>query len=379
MAPALRVLIAGGGPAAVEAVLTLHEHAPDVAVELLSPETELVYRPLSVVEAFATSGLRRYPLSELERFGVTLRRGRLAGVDADAREAVTDAGERLAYDALLVAIGVRYRPAIDHAITFTGPEQIEQMHGLIQDVEGQYSHRVAFFAPPQARWTLPLYELALQTAQRATDMSVHGLELSLVTHEPAPLNVFGLSAVDLAGELLDKAGITFVSSDAPPEADRIVALGVPEAPAIPGLPPGFLRAGDDGAVEGVPGVWAAGDVTDRELKQGGLAAQQAAAAAISIAAATGAGGGADPPSAVLRAMLIAGRQAYFLRRRLDGIDPGQASHRALWWPPSKIAGERLSPFLDELDVDRPGLERRLAGERVERRETTSPEPPDPKP
>ncbi len=50
-------------------------------------------------------------------------------------------------------------------------------------------------------------------------------------------------------------------------------------------------------------------------------------------------------------MFVAHRQAYFLRRRLDGIDAGQASERALWWPPSKIAGKRLSPFLDALDVE----------------------------
>jgi hypothetical protein len=31
----------------------------------------------------------------------------------------------------------------------------------------------------------------------------------------------------------------------------------------------------------------------------------------------------------------------------------------LWWPPSKIAGKRLSTFLESLD-DRPGLERRIA-------------------
>ena len=370
---AYRVLIAGGGPAAVEAVLALREHAPAVEIELLCPDTQLVYRPLSVAEPFASAGVRRYELAELERFDVSLRRGLLAGVDVEGRQAVTGEGDRIPYDALLIATGVRYAPVVPKAITFSGPDQIEQMHGLIQDVEGRYSRRIAFYAPPEAQWTLPLYELALQTAERAADMDVSGLELSLVTHESAPVEAFGLSASDLAGGLLDKAGVRFVSSQDVPDADRVVALGAPVPPSFNGLPDGFLPTDAHGAVDGAPGVWAAGDVTHYPLKQGGLAAQQAAAAAMAIAAASGAAVEPEPLSPVLRAMLIAGRRGFFFRRRLDGIDPGQASHRALWWPPSKIAGERLAPFLDELDAGRPGLERRLAGERVKRRAVISPQ------
>jgi hypothetical protein len=53
-------------------------------------------------------------------------------------------------------------------------------------------------------------------------------------------------------------------------------------------------------------------------------------------------------------MLVAGRQSWYLRRRLDGLDLGQASHRALWWPPTKIAGLRLAPFLDSIDAETHG-------------------------
>src|SRR6185503_10058200 len=48
------VLIAGGGPAALEAALALHRLAGDrVATTLLAPEPNLTYRPLSVLSPFA--------------------------------------------------------------------------------------------------------------------------------------------------------------------------------------------------------------------------------------------------------------------------------------------------------------------------------------
>ncbi len=34
------------------------------------------------------------------------------------------------------------------------------MHGLIQDVEGGFIHKLAFVAPGRMAWPLPLYELA---------------------------------------------------------------------------------------------------------------------------------------------------------------------------------------------------------------------------
>ena len=53
----MRVVIAGGGVAALEAALALRALAEDrVSVELLAPETQFWYRPLAVTEP--TSGSR---------------------------------------------------------------------------------------------------------------------------------------------------------------------------------------------------------------------------------------------------------------------------------------------------------------------------------
>jgi sulfide:quinone oxidoreductase len=267
---------------------------------------------------------------------------------------VTIAGEELPYDALLVATGAMAKPTVSHALTFSGPGEMETMHGLIQDLEGGHIRSVAFFAPPRASWTLPLYELALQTAERARDMCLTDVAVSIVSHEEQPLAIFGDGAVDVVGSMLAERGIAFVTSHERPEADRVVALPVLAGCRIDGLPAtadGFVPVDGRGRAIGLDRVWAAGDGTDFAIKQGGLASQQAGAAADAIAAVAGYDTEDTPFEPVLRAMLIVGRTAWYLRRRLDGVDPGLVSSRAMWWPPTKIAGRYLGPFLDRIDAD----------------------------
>jgi NADH dehydrogenase FAD-containing subunit len=52
-ADALEVVIAGGGVAALETALALHELAGDrVKLTLLAPNADFVYRPMAVLEPF---------------------------------------------------------------------------------------------------------------------------------------------------------------------------------------------------------------------------------------------------------------------------------------------------------------------------------------
>ena len=74
------------------------------------------------------------------------------------------------------------------------------------------------------------------------------------------------------------------------DVDRVVTLPTLSGPAIHGLPhdaAGFLPVDPHGRVKGVTAVYAAGDATDFEIKQGGLACQQADVAAQAIAADAG--------------------------------------------------------------------------------------------
>src|SRR5215212_5881371 len=107
-----RVLVAGGGPAAIEAVLTLRELGPEFDLALLAPDPDYVYRPASTVAPFTRGDLGRYPLARLEDIGATVHRDALMRVDPSERVLRTDGRQALRYDALLVATGAQLRRAI---------------------------------------------------------------------------------------------------------------------------------------------------------------------------------------------------------------------------------------------------------------------------
>ena len=123
------VLIAGGGVAALEAALTLREVSEQRArVELLAPEPTFWYRPVAVAEPFGLGTVRHFDLGALaEDIGVGLSLGALAAVDVDRREARTQAGGTLRYDALLIACGAVPHAAIPGALTFRGPADSERI------------------------------------------------------------------------------------------------------------------------------------------------------------------------------------------------------------------------------------------------------------
>jgi sulfide:quinone oxidoreductase len=95
------------------------------------------------------------------------------------------------------------------------------------------------------------------------------------------------------------------------------------------------------------GVFAAGDATAFPIKQGGLAAQQADAVAEAIACAAGADIRPQPFRPILRGTLLTGAAARYLRADISGGagDDSTISTNALWWPPNKLCGRYLAPYL----------------------------------
>ena len=363
----LRVLIAGGGVAGLEALLALRELAgPRVATTLLTPDTEFVYQPLSVREPFAGGAATRHSLERITgELGAELLIDSLGWVAPGQHAAFTKAGTEISYDVLIVALGARREAPFPKVATFRGGEDSESVHGLIQDIEGGYSSHIAFVVPPGITWPLPLYELALQTAARAHEMGMSP-ELTFVTPEERPLGVFGPEAsADVAG-LLETAGVAVETaayaevadgrhislhpSGQTIEADRVIALPTLHGPALQGLPAdseGFIPVDSHGRVHGVKDVYAAGDGVQFPIKQGGIAAQQADAIAEVVAKMAGAP--IEPRSfrPVLRGKLLTGGKERYLKgevsRGRDGIS--EASDHSLWWPPAKIAGRYLAPYL----------------------------------
>ena len=370
------VIVAGGGVAAIEAMLALRDIAGDrVSITLVAPQEDFHYRPLSVGEPFALGNALSLPLATVARdVGAELRQDALAGVDTDAHTARLEGGEALSYDALLVAVGARRIPALEHARTFRGQEDSESVHGLIQDLEGGYCRRIVFVVPAGVVWALPIYELALMAAQRAYEMSLSDVELTIVTPEERPLGIFGHGASDDLQRMLDEAGVTVETSsraEVPEagtvvlhphgkvlEADRIVALPVTTPIPIEGLPSdhdGFIPVDLHGHVRGADDVYAAGDGIGFPVKQGGLACQQADAAAESIAAQAGASVEPTPFKPVLRGKLLTGSKPLFMRSDISGTagDDSASSGHTLWWPPVKVAGAYLAPYLSAREAQGP--------------------------
>jgi len=131
---------------------------------------------------------------------------------------------------------------------------------------------------------------------------------------------------------------------------------------------GFVSVDEHGRVIGLDDVYAAGDITSFSVKQGGIAAQQAEAAAEAIAFEAGAELTPHPFRPVLCGLLLTGMGPRYLRGELAGgaDESSQASSEPLWWPPAKIVGRYLAPFLARIaGVGTPAEPARPAGLSVE--------------
>jgi sulfide:quinone oxidoreductase len=346
----MRVVVAGAGVAGLETALALRAFAKGlVSVQLVAPETEFTYRPLAVAEPFHVAEMRRFPLERLVRAaGAELLCGTAALVEADRKTLTLETGAELAYDALVLALGARPRAGVPGELTFRGPEDSSAVAALLERATAGDVRRIAFVLPRGAAWPLPLYELALLTSEYLVSRMTRGVELVLATPEDRPLELFGQAASDAISHLLVLRGIRFMR-DEQVEADAIVTLPTLEGPRLAGVPQddrGFVPTDEFGWVLGLTDVYAAGDLTQFPIKQGGLAAQQADAVASSIAADAGASVRPAAFEPVLRGLLLTGMTPRFLRSA-RGARPSLVDTQPLWWPPGKIVGRYLSPFLAE--------------------------------
>ena len=358
-----RVVIVGGGVGAVEALLALTDLGERcLDITLVAPNERFTLRALTVASPFAAG---HHPdvgsMAEIAReTGATLKQAVVTRVDAARKRVVCADGDELEYDDLVLSPGARARQAYDPALTF-GLRDPLALNGLLADLEQGYTSSVAFVVPDAVSWPLPLYELALMTARQVHGMS-REVHLSFFTPEPAPLAIFGPEASAAMERLLADAGIV-LHCDASAtvarrrvmvpaagihlDVERIVSLPVLEGPLLSGVPTdagGFFPVDEYSRVRGTEGVYAIGDAADLLIKQGGLACQQADVAARHIAHAAGAAVEPEPLKPVLRGRLLTGGADQYLRRDL-GEAHGVADVQELWWPPAKVYGHYLGPWV----------------------------------
>jgi sulfide:quinone oxidoreductase len=375
------VVIAGGGVAAAEAAVALRDLAGDrVNIKLVAPNDDLFYRPMTVGEPFGHAKAPSIPLERIAaEHGIDLLKDSFAWVDRKTRTAHMQSGDELPYDALTLCLGATTRARFQHAITIDDRALDEQLHGLVQDVEGGYVKSLAFIVPGRRAWPLPIYELALMTAARAADMNIE-LAITLLTTEQTPLEVFGAGVSQGVSALLDDAGISRIHAadcdvarggqiliaptgsawarehslvDRGPhelQVDRVVAapeLVGPYVRGIPGGVNGFIGVDPHCQVRGVQRIYAAGDATDFAVKFGGAAAQQADTAARAIASLAGAHVTPTPFHPVIRGVLMTGDKVRYLSARVTGGHGfnSQITQEPTWSPVNKIDALYLAPYL----------------------------------
>ena len=364
------VLIAGGGVAGLETLLALRALAAErVDVSILAPELKFVNRAMSTQQPFRPQRVRGLRLEDTAaELGARWHRGTLDRVVHEQHRVVIRGGESLSYDMLVVALGAHPRREwhAEGVLTFRGVRDGPTYRMLLHQLREGWVKRMAFVKPAGASWPLPLYDLALMTAADCAAPRRPEVEVSLITPEEEPLGVFGHRASAAIHDILVRSGVTLHTGsygrpgypgrlDISPghrsvAVDRIVTEPRLFGPSLRGLPSehdGFIRTDAHGRVPGIDDVFAAGDATTFPVKQGGLAAQQADAVAEAIAATTGAPIDPQPFRPVLRGTLLTGGPARYLRADISGCagDDSTVSGEALWWPPNKLAGRYLAPYL----------------------------------
>ena len=363
-----RVVICGGGVAAVEALLALRALMKvGIDVHLVAPNRQFVYQPLAVAEPFELADTHLFELAEIAADqNATLHVDSLARVDTEAGSVRLSSGVVLPYDALLDRGRRRAARLAGGRVALRWSRRAcAAFVGLLEGFEEGSTQRLCFVYPAGLGWVLPLYELALLTASHLADRGVVGVELTVVTPEGDPLGVFGPAAGRMLRSLLADRGIALKAGAyaekiedgklhlhprATLEVDQVVTLAQLEGPAVPGLPcdaAGFIAVDEHSRVAGLEDVYAAGDGTNFPVKQGGIATQQADAAAEAIAAQMGVAVTPAPIRPTLRGMLLTGIAPTYLRAQIAGRtgDSFEIAANPLWWPPSKIAGRYLAPYL----------------------------------
>jgi sulfide:quinone oxidoreductase len=370
-----RVLIAGGGVAALEALVALRAMAARrIAPVVLSGATHFHYRPLLIGEPFGLGRARRYPLDAIcADHGAELIVDHLVEVRPDRHEVRTVAGAVIPYDVLIIATGARPYPAFQDGITFDRELSPEDFDDAMADLDEGLAPHVAIVVPDGVAWTLPAYALALLTAAWGRRRQAAETVVTVLTPERAPVEVFGAAVAESVADVLEAERIVLRTGVHPDVvtatslraggqwvgADRIISLPLQAGPRLAGLPcdqHGFIPADEAGRVDDVTDVYVAGDAGVSSLKQGGLAAQQADRVAADVARRCGGEPADQDGGLVLRAILDTARGPRYLRAELDDAEATSTfGAEPLWWPPTKVASRWLAPYLARVDVESPSV------------------------
>lgn len=357
-----RIVVAGGGVAALEALLALRDLGGSRGhITLVAPNESFAFPALSALEPLGLARAPRASLRSLVRScGARLVTGVVGEVSGGGRLVRLRDGRRMEADVLVLGLGARREAPFDGGVALGMPGHNEAFAEVVDDLATGAERSVVLVVPPGVGWTLPVYEAAFFAAAVAPPR-FGTPRVTVVTPEERPIALFGPAVSAVVAARLERAGVRFTGSHVPrvergvlrslagAAPARLVTLVRPQGRLLRGVPrdaAGWLDTDRFARVRGLDGVYAAGDMTGFAVKQGGLAAQQAVAAASTIAAGLGADVAPEPFRPVLRGVLAGGGDALWMRAPIcGGCGEGEVSTEPLWWPPTRVAGRYLSAYL----------------------------------
>ena len=314
-----RITIIGAGFGALSTVRELRRHDKRSEITLIAPRAELIYLPSLI---WIPSRLRRAHdlrvdlTGFFETHGVRHVAARAVGIENDGRRVLTDAGESVDNDGLVIASGGRFLkklPGIEHAITLC--EGIDAARRIRDRLAGMDGGTIAlgFGAnpkEPQAVRGGPMFELmfGLDSLLRRQGRRER-FKLVFFSGSERPGARLGEQAVDGLLREMRRRGIEVRLGHKPVrfEADRVVTekaefaadlilfmpgMTGPDWTAEAGLPlspGGLIQADEHTRVAGVERVYVVGDSgsfpgPDWMPKQAHMADLQAVAAARNLLA-----------------------------------------------------------------------------------------------
>jgi NADH dehydrogenase FAD-containing subunit len=312
-----RVLILGGGFAALETAFLLRMRARDACeIKLVTDSDRFLFRPNTIYIPFGADPEHFYVELDkpLERRGITLERGAVAGVDPHEKQVTLEDGRALRYDQLVIATGAGMRAEevpglVEHAATIWTPETMldlgRRFQALRDAARDGREQRVLFLVPPNNKCAGPLYEIAfmLETWLRR-ERACEPVQIAYSTYEDSYIQAFGPRLHEVVEAEFGERGIEghtneIVTEIAAGQAryadgssrdfDLLVAfppyVAAQHYEVLPSDDRGFLKTDPQTRqVAGQPDIYAPGDAGDFPVKQAFLALLQSDSVAEHLAA-----------------------------------------------------------------------------------------------
>ena len=298
------VIVVGGGFAGIGCVARLAREE-DVRVTLIDRHNYHQFQPLLYQVATSQLAASDIAYSLRKRFiddsNVAVKLGEVESADAAAHAVTTKDGERFEADALVIAAGSRpnfFRTpgAEEHALPLYSLDDAVKLRsrilGVFEDADrdpglidqGALNFVVIGGGPTGVELAGALADLIHETmSAEYHDLAVTAAQIHLVDHGHALLGAFSEDAHDYAAKVLGGKGVRLhmgtavteigpghvVFDDGTTIRTRCVVWGggikAPALAAAAGLPVGRggrIDVQRDLAIDGVPGVYAAGDVAN---------------------------------------------------------------------------------------------------------------------